>query len=275
MKKKRKKLAFLFAIAVFFGNFSNYSHASHTPKTDVAVNGEILDFDEKVFIKNSLTHIPLREMAENLGIFVDWNEEKRVATVKNNDNVLECYPDLKKVVLNGKENKNIVFENGKIFVSLRNISELLNGNLKWYDDVYLAQLTSLESFNVKNKKSYNKDDLFWMTKIISAESGGEPMIGKIAVGNVILNRVESKDFPNSVYEVVYDKKYGVQFEPVINGSILKSHSVDCITAAKRAFEGENYAGESLYFLNPKKATNFWISNNRTYFLTISNHDFYL
>ena len=129
--------------------------------------------------------------------------------------------------------------------------------------------------NVNNPKAYTKDDVFWMTKIINAESAGEPIQGKIAVGNVILNRVDSIDFPNNIYSVIFDRKYGVQFEPVINGTIYNDHTLDCITAAKRALKGENYAGQSLYFLNPKTASNSWIINNRTFMVSISNHDFYL
>ena len=115
----------------------------------------------------------------------------------------------------------------------------------------------------------------WLSRIIHAESRGEPIDGKIAVGNVILNRVKSHEFPNTIYNVIFDRKPSVQFEPIINGSIYNSPGKDSIKAAKHALSGTDVAGKSLYFFNPKIATSSWISKNRPYFKTIHNHDFYL
>lgn len=271
----KKILALVFALSVVFGNWSKATYASEIPNVDICVNGIILDLKENTFLKNSLTYVPLREFFESLDFFVQWDEENRTASVSNGNNMVKCYPDRGKISLNEVENENIVFENGKIYISLRNASGVLNGETKWYGDVYVAQITTEADLTVKNQKNYTKDELFWMTKIINAESAGEPLVGKIAVGNVILNRVESQDFPNSVYGVIFDKKYGVQFEPIINGSIYNEHTLECVIASKKAFSGENYVGNSLYFLNPTKASNTWIPNNREFLVSINNHDFYL
>ena len=120
-----------------------------------------------------------------------------------------------------------------------------------------------------------KDEIFWLGRIIEAESSGEPASGKVAVGNVILNRVKSNEFPNTIYTVIFDRTHGVQFEPIMNGSIYNTPSAESMISAKRALRGENIAGNSLYFLNPRTAANSWISNNRPYYMTIHNHDFYL
>lgn len=274
-EKMKKILGFICVLSIIFGSFKGTSYATEIPDVDICVNGALLDFEENVFLKNGLTYVPLREFFENLGISVQWDEESRTAVTEKGENYLKCYPDAEKVSLNGIENENIEFENGKIYISLRNASAFLDGETKWYDDIYVAQITTKTDITVKNQKNYTKDDLFWMTKIINAESAGEPIAGKIAVGNVILNRVESEDFPNSIYGVIFDKKYGVQFEPIINGSIYNDHTLECIIASKRAFSGENYVGNSLYFLNPSKASNTWIPNNREFLVSISNHDFYL
>lgn len=101
------------------------------------------------------------------------------------------------------------------------------------------------------------------------------MIGKIAVANVVLNRVKSPLFANNIYDVIFDRNYGVQFTPILNGTIYNTPLGDSVVAAKRALRGENYASESLYFLNPRIATSSWIINNRTFFRRIGNHDFYL
>lgn len=57
---------------------------------------------------------------------------------------------------------------------------------------------------------YNAVDYYWLSRIISAESQGEPLEGQIAVGNVVLNRVESDQFPDTIAGVVFDQKYAVQ-----------------------------------------------------------------
>ena len=100
------------------------------------------------------------------------------------------------------------------------------------------------------------------------------MKGKVAVGNVVLNRVKSDEYPNTIYSVIFDKKFGVQFQPVENGSIYNEAVQGAYLAAKLCLEGYNVVGECKYFLNPDKATNFWITQNKKYFSTIGSHDFY-
>ena len=97
----------------------------------------------------------------------------------------------------------------------------------------------------------------------------------IAVGNVVLNRVESPHFPNTIYGVIFDDVGGVQFEPVLNGTIFDEPTQKSYLAAKMALEGKNTAGKSLFFLNPDKAGNFWITENREFYTAIGNHHFYL
>ena len=58
--------------------------------------------------------------------------------------------------------------------------------------------------------SYNEDDVYWLSRIISAESRGEPLEGQIAVGNVVLNRVRSSAYPNTIYGVIFDRKHGTR-----------------------------------------------------------------
>lgn len=123
--------------------------------------------------------------------------------------------------------------------------------------------------------NYSEIDLYWLSRIIYAEARGESYKGKVAVGNTILNRVKSPDFPNSVKGVIFDTKYGVQYTPVANNTIYNTPDQSCINAAKDALSGVNYIGKSMYFYNPKKATSSWISANRPYYTTIGNHAFYL
>ena len=128
--------------------------------------------------------------------------------------------------------------------------------------------------NVGTFAEYTEEDLLWLARIIEAEAGGEPMEGKIAVGNTILNRVKSADYPDTIYGVLFDRKWGVQYTPTSNGTIWNDPSGDAWDAARRCLEGENPVEDCLFFLNPRIAKSFWIVENREYYCSIGGHDFY-
>lgn len=90
----------------------------------------------------------------------------------------------------------------------------------------------------------------------------------------MLNRVDSSDFPSTVYDVIFDKKHGVQFTPTVNGAIEKDPDEDSVAAAKICLEDTRLSDDILYFLNEEIATSFWIVENCTYVMTIGCHDFY-
>ena len=123
-------------------------------------------------------------------------------------------------------------------------------------------------------QNFSENDLYWLSRIIHAEARGESFDGKLAVGSVVLNRVKNKNYPSTVYGVIFDKKNGVQFSPILDGSIYNNPSRDSINAAKRCLEGYRTNKEILFFINPDIATSFWIVNTREYVMTIGNHDFY-
>ena len=121
----------------------------------------------------------------------------------------------------------------------------------------------------------NGDDVYWLSRIVHAEAEGESFEGKVAVANCVLNRVNSNQFPNTIYSVIFDTKYGTQYEPTANGKIYNNPSNESVQAAHAALGGYNNIGKSLYFYNPKKSTSNWISNNRKFYTTIGNHNFHL
>ncbi len=123
--------------------------------------------------------------------------------------------------------------------------------------------------------TYNADDIYWLARIIHAEAGGEPYQGKVAVGNVVLNRVKSKDFPNTIYTVIFEYYKNIpQFSPVADGTIYNTPSAESIRAAKDAANGVRPVGNSTYFFNPSKAAGTWIVQNKSYLVKIGNHVFY-
>lgn len=118
-------------------------------------------------------------------------------------------------------------------------------------------------------------DLYWLSRIIEAEAGGEPYQGKVAVGNVIMNRVHSSNFPNTVKGVIFEYYGSIpQFSPVADGTIYNTPSGDSIRAAQEALNGSKPVGNSTYFFNPSKSSAPWIVSNKTYVTRIGSHVFY-
>lgn len=122
---------------------------------------------------------------------------------------------------------------------------------------------------------YSSGDIYWLARIIEAESGGEPYKGKVAVGNVILNRVNSNQFPNTIYNVIFEYFGSIpQFSPVADGTIYNTPSQVSLQAAKDAVNGSRPVSNATYFFNPSKASGSWIVKNKTYLTRIGEHVFY-
>lgn len=108
-----------------------------------------------------------------------------------------------------------------------------------------------------------------LARLVQAEAEGEPFAGKVAVANVVLNRVEHEQFPDTVKEVIYQRN---AFEPVQNGSINEPATEEAIQAVEEALTDDGKDEELLYFYNPDTATSDWIFS-REVVKTIGNHSF--
>ncbi len=164
---------------------------------------------------------------------------------------------------------------GWIFVPLSSMCKALDADVTIRSGYYDAFIQSGDPSSVLWADDYyNETDLYWLSRIISAEARGEPFAGQIAVGNVVLNRVRNKQFPNTVKGVIFDRKYGIQFSPVASGTIYNTPSASAVRAAKICLEGYSLSTRMLYFYNPRIATSSWIGQSRPYIMTIGNHKFY-
>ena len=123
--------------------------------------------------------------------------------------------------------------------------------------------------------SYTATDLYWLSRIIQAEAEAEPYTGKVAVGDVILSRVKSSLFPNTIKGVIFEYYKGIpQFSPVEDGTIYNTPNADSIKAAKAAMSGTSVVGSATYFFNPDKSEGTWIVENKTLVKRIGDHVFY-
>ena len=158
-----------------------------------------------------------------------------------------------------------------ILVPVRVLGQALGATVTWDGAANTVRIQSGSGPIASGSQVYQSDVVYWLSRIINAESGNQPLEGKIAVGNVVLNRVASSIFPDTVYEVIFQRN---QFTPVSNGSIYNTPNAESVIAAKLCLEGANTAGNSLYFVNPRVSPNSWASRNRPYVATIGAHAFF-
>jgi N-acetylmuramoyl-L-alanine amidase len=112
-----------------------------------------------------------------------------------------------------------------------------------------------------NHIKLSKSDIDLLAKIVRAEANTEPFEGQVAVAAVVLNRMESPKFPNTVRDVIYQPG---QFQPVANGQINKAADEDAYDAVYAALsEHRDIVQDSVFFYNPKIATSRWLDSRST------------
>ena len=164
---------------------------------------------------------------------------------------------------------------GEVVLPLADLEKIFGVTAAFSADNTSLRVDASEQALLESGESYyGARDVYWLSHIINAEAGNQPMDGQIAVGNVVLNRVADERFPNSVKEVVFDRRGGVaQFSPTADGRISLTPDEDAELAAKLAFEGYDPVGESLYFINPSACNASWFNSRLTYTATIGDHVF--
>lgn len=136
-------------------------------------------------------------------------------------------------------------------------------NLRRANNIYTNYIDIGQKLNIptvaeSNTLSYTASDLDLLARLITAEAQGEEYNAKVAVGAVVLNRVKSGSFKNTISGVIYEVIDGYyQFTPVLNGWINNPASADSIKAAKEALSGVDPTNGALFYFD-NTATNKWL-----------------
>lgn len=128
---------------------------------------------------------------------------------------------------------------------------------------------TLKALGISTGKYQSSSDLYLLAKCVYAEARGEPYVGQVAVAAVILNRVKSPDFPNTISGVIYQPW---AFTAVKDGQMKLEPNSTAYQAAKDALNGWDPTYGCLYYYNPVKSTNKWIFNKKVV-TTIGKHTF--
>lgn len=241
----------------------------------LTINGVPAGSAAMAAVWNDTTYVSLRTVSIALDNSAQVTWENGTAYVHTDNLHLSARPGETYMTVNGKSLSvphGVKAAEDRILVPVRTLAQAFGASVYWNPTTGEVSVTTTSD---DENKAYSDEALYWLSRIISAESRGEPLEGQIAVGNVVLNRVASPDFPDTIYGVIFDDRWGGQFEPVRNGTIYQTPTEESIQAAKLCLEGTNVVGNSLYFLAPALAQNFWTVQNRQYVTTIGCHDFYM
>lgn len=254
-----------------------YNFPSGAASVNITLDGKRILEGEAAII-DSTTYIPLRSFAELCGASsIEWNAKTNTATVKKSNTTIKVSDRLNYIEASGRYfyfNVPVRNIDDRLFVPIRPLAKALSVEVGWDPYTRTAVLKSTNKPLASASEFYNSGDLYWLSRIIHAEANGEPLVGKIAVGNVVLNRKASSAYPNTVYGVIFDRKNGTQFTPAVTGTIYNTPSAESVIAAKICLEGYSIDQRILFFMNPRIATNSWISKNRPFAFRIANHNFY-
>lgn len=236
-----------------------------TPKGRVVINNSYKGI--RFAINNNMRHVPVRSIFEYLGADVIWCYDTALLTVKYGG---RAYTPAFFI----RNNRAYVKDNIVRSITGRyiNFMECVN-SLKISN--YPPSVTPGEVARLfPSFYNYTEEDLKWLSRIIHAEARGEPYEAMLAVGNVVLNRRASSMYPNTVRDVIFDRRNGIQFTPTVNGAINNTPSTASFLAAVEVLEGRQNAEGVLFFKNPRISSSTWMSRNRPFAFTLNNHDFF-
>lgn len=241
---------------------------------DVTISGKTVSV--KGFTMNNVHYIPFRASANALGLSYTYDSKNKTSLMYGTNIALSATEGCYAVYANDRplfsSSPVVIMNDGRMYIPVDSFAKATGLSVVKTDSK--LSLTGSYTPLLTAGKYYREDEVLWLARIIHAESAGEPLLGKIAVGNVVLNRVKSPSFPNTIYGVIFDKKYGVQFSPILNGTIYNTPEYQSILAAKICLEGFDISEGAMYFLHPEISTSSWIPNNRPYLFSVGNHDFY-
>ncbi len=241
------------------------------------VNEKRVYLNNDIVIRDGRTLAPAVQVARLLGV-EDISHGKAFQAIffKTEKDQLFLAVDLKFYQLNTQ-----IFEldspptviDGQTYVPIRVIAESFGYDVGWNDETR-AVVISKEGFEVEKDFLYepvkhSEDDLFWLSKIVTVEGADLSYEGKLAIANVVINRMKSSLFPNTVHDVIFQVDIHTQFPPAHKKG-FKNTEPDkvAVQAATDALNGKNNVEDCLYFNNrpfKSKADDFYKMIDTEYF----------
>ena len=244
--------------------------------TALCVDGEYVSVEVARVQHDGVTYVALAPMAKELdeSVQIGWDGSSSTVTVKSSKLSLTAKVGQLYIQANGRYlyvPEGVQMVGGKVTVPLSVLVKAFDARLSW-DAASGTDVVNRGSGAIQSGDSYyNQDDLFWLSRIIQAECGNQPLEGRMAVGNVVLNRVKNPAFPSTVKGVLSQKN---QFTTWKNGALAnRTPNATSVIAAKLVLDGgevESTKGATFFDSN----SNSWAARNKTCVAVIGNHKFY-
>jgi len=267
-----QKKIIIFVIVILFTLYATLSSAA----VGLTYDGTSYPADEPLVIEDGVTYVSARALigmkstttadfdgtqAHFASSGLDLSAKIGSRSINANGNTIESIGTVRLI-------------DNRVCVPVRSLATALGAEVEYDSESEHITLKTSGDY-ISNNTRYSEDELYWMSRIISAESCSEPYIGKLLVGNVVLNRKNSPNFPNTVYGVIFDRTNGVQFTPTANGAIYNTPCGECTQAAKAVLTGTVMSDIAMYFVNMNLVPVSWVSLNRPVLYKHGNHTFFM
>ncbi len=256
--------------------------AEEAPVEEMPVNRNILVDGQPVpagvnrYLSGDVSYVSLSVMAQTLdpSAQVAWDAGTRTVTVTTEKLSITATAGALYMEANGRYfylPEMVQILDGSMTVPLWAVARAFDAKVEWNADTGVTTVTRGSGAVASGDEYYDEDAVFWLSRIIFAESGNQPLEGKMAVGSVVMNRVASPIFPDTIQGVLSQKN---QFSPYRNGALAnRVPNEPSIIAAKLVLEGgevEEVAGALWFDGRPGS----WASHNREFLATIGGHSFF-
>ncbi|MCD8311680.1 MAG: cell wall hydrolase [Firmicutes bacterium] len=255
------------------------SNASLDAFASVTIDGEVFAAGQTRIIDDT-TCVPFRAFVNAMtGGEADvwWDGDAKIAYAEYEGAVISAAIGEHYIAANGRYlwcGTETYLKDGTTYVAVRPLAAAFGAEVTWQSEGRRVIVSARGNMIESGDTYYDAIDLFWLSRIISAEAQGEPLSGKLAVGAVIYNRIASDDYPDTVYGVIFDETGGVQFTPAATGTIYSDPTEESVIAAKLCMDGYICDERILFFCAASIAAVSWAGQNRTYLYTIEGHAFF-
>ena len=258
--------------------FTAPTSVSEALDASVLINGQPAPRAISKYIEAGVSYVSLADMARALdsSAKVTWNEKEKTMVVSTSALKLTAVCEHSFIEANGRylyvPNRVQVLDDGRVIIPLKVVAKAFDASVCWEEATQTIHITRGSGAIKPGNQFYKEDAVFWLSRVIYAESGGEVMKGMIAVGNVVMNRVSSKNFPNTIYGVISQKN---QFSTFKDGKLARCTPTErSVIAAKIVLDGGVVDEvKNAYFFDAFLDSS-WAARNKDVVATIGGHRFY-
>ncbi len=222
------------------------------------------------------TYVSLKAMAQHLdpSVVVEWDADKRTVTLTSQSLTLTATAGKLYIKANDRYlymPEGVQLMDGVMMVALDALAKAFDANTGWDAENGTFTVTRGSGAILPGDQFYNENDLFWLSRVIFAESGNQVLEGKMAVGNVVMNRVNHSIWPDTIRGVIAQRN---QFSTWRGGALAnRTPNAESVIAAKLVLDGGVVEEiKDAYFFDA--FCNSWALRNKTVLAVIGGHRFY-